>query len=302
MDKEQTAIARIREAARMSERHYKKPLIVTTSGGKDSSVCVELALRAGINFQVMHNYTTADAPETFRFVWSEFKRLESSGFPKEQLIINHPTYKGQPCSMWTLIPQKLMPPTRAVRYCCSVLKERGGAGRYITTGVRWEESVRRRNSRGIYEAYHIDAEKRVILENDNDDRRRLFEACMRQRKLVCNPIIDWTETEVWAFLEDAKIPVNPLYECGFNRVGCIGCPMARRSGRQREFARWPAYKKLYIRAFDRMLEERQRRGKMRGTWALGTSGEDVYHWWMEDGVLPGQLEIEAYEQEQEETD
>lgn len=128
MDKEQMAIARLQEASRMSEKFYKKPLIVTTSGGKDSSACVELALRAGIDFELMHNHTTADAPETVRFLRSEFKRLEDMGFPSEQIIINYPVYKGVRCSMWSLIPQKLMPPTRLVRYCCSILKERGGGG------------------------------------------------------------------------------------------------------------------------------------------------------------------------------
>lgn len=34
MDKEQKAIARLKEAALMSETYYLKPLVVTTSGGK----------------------------------------------------------------------------------------------------------------------------------------------------------------------------------------------------------------------------------------------------------------------------
>ena len=48
----------------------------------------------------------------------------------------------------------------------------------------------------------------------------------------------------------------------------------------------------YIRAFDKMLEERKRRGKMQGTWRAGTTGRDIFHWWMEDGVLPGQMEFD----------
>ena len=68
MDLEQTAITRLQTAAHMSEKIYHKPLLVTTSGGKDSSVCVALAERAGIEFEVMHNHTTADAPETIYFV------------------------------------------------------------------------------------------------------------------------------------------------------------------------------------------------------------------------------------------
>ena len=123
MDKEQTALERLRAAAQMSEQFYHAPLIVTTSGGKDSSVCVALAQRAGINFEVQHHHTTADAPETVRFVREEFKRFEALGI---KCTINYPTYKGKPTSMWALIPQKLMPPTRLVRYCCDVLKEQGG--------------------------------------------------------------------------------------------------------------------------------------------------------------------------------
>lgn len=287
MDKEQTAIARLRDAAATSEKHYGKPLIVTTSGGKDSSVCVELARRAGIDFELMHNHTTADAPETVRFIRSEFKRLEDAGFPSNRITINYPVYKGVRCSMWSLIPQKIMPPTRLVRYCCSILKERGGQGRYITTGVRWAESVARRNNRGIYEGVTRSSESKVILNSDNDDKRRLTEHCMKQGKTVCNPIIDWTDMDVWDFLEDAKVPVNPLYGCGFNRVGCIGCPMASKA-RTKEFARYPGYERLYKQTFEKMVAVR----KARGLTMVWENGEEVFHWWMEDGVLPGQMTLE----------
>lgn len=118
MDLEQKAIMRLREAADTSERFYKAPLIVTTSGGKDSSVCVALAEKAGIDFEVMHNHTTVDAPETVYFIRREFKRLEEKGV---KCTVNYPHYKGERVTMWSLIPQKLMPPTRLVRYCCSIL-------------------------------------------------------------------------------------------------------------------------------------------------------------------------------------
>lgn len=280
MDKEQKAIARLKEAAIMSETYYQKPLIVTTSGGKDSDVCVRLALAAGIDFEVQHNHTTADAPETVYHVRNTFRRLEDKGIA---CTVNMPTYKGQPVTMWTLIPQKLMPPTRLVRYCCSILKEGGGAGRMITTGVRWAESAARKKNRGIYEAG-----KTLILNNDNDDARRLFENCRLQAKRVCNPIIDWAGQDVWGYIEAEHIETNPLYKCGFNRVGCVGCPMAGKKGREFEFTRYPTYQRAYIRAFDRMLEERQNRG-LPCDWQ---AGKDVFHWWMEDGVLPGQVGFE----------
>ena len=275
-DKEQTAIMRFQTASAMSLQYYGLPLVVTTSGGKDSSVCVELAIRAGIPFEVMHNHTTADAPETVYFVRDEFKRLEAMGI---KCTLNKPVYKGAPTSMWSLIPQKLMPPTRLVRYCCSVLKEQGGAGRFISTGVRWDESTSRKANRGIYEKIASEKTQRIILNNDNDDRRMLFENCRLKAKRVVNPIIDWTDDDVWGFIQDAKIPLNPLYSEGFCRVGCVGCPMAGKK-REKEFARWPKYKDMYISAFDRMLEERKRRGKMRDSSPMGNTGLDVFNWWI----------------------
>ena len=282
-DLEHIAIERLKAASEMSLQYYEKPIVVCISGGKDSSVITELAIRAGIPVEFMHNHTTADAPETVRFVRSEFKRLEELGY---QCTLNMPTYKGKRVSMWSLIPQKLMPPTRLVRYCCDVLKEHGGSGRFIATGVRWAESVSRKKNRGAFEAG-----REVILNNDNDDKRMLFENCRLKAKRVVNPIINWQDDDVYDFLGDAKCPMNPLYAEGQCRVGCVGCPMAGKKGREAEFLRWPKYKNLYLLAFDNMLKERERRGKMEGSWRMGTTAQDVFNWWMEYDVLPGQMDM-----------
>lgn len=311
MDIEHIAIERLKTASEMSLHAYGLPLVITDSGGKDSSVCKELALRAGIPFEIQHNHTTADAPETVRFVRSEAKRFEELGI---KYTINMPIYKGKRTSMWSLIPQKLMPPTRLVRYCCSVLKENGGAGRFIATGVRWAESNSRKNNRGIYERIAADKGKRVILNNDNDEKRLLFENCRMKAKRVVNPIVDWKDEDVWGFLGEGtkvicgaynvtanRIPVNPLYDEGWCRVGCVGCPMAGKKGRVAEFIRWPKYKELYIKAFDNMLKERERRGKLEGSWRTGTAGRDVFNWWMEYDILPGQMDLfEAFEELEDE--
>lgn len=291
MDLESVAIERLKLASDMSVQNYGLPLIITDSGGKDSQVCKELAIRAGIPFEVMHNHTTADAPETVRFVRQEAKRFEDLGI---KYTINMPTYKGKRTSMWSLIPQKLMPPTRIVRYCCSVLKETGGAGRFIATGVRWEESVNRKNNRGIYEKSSPDKERRIILNNDNDDKRLLFENCRLKAKRVVNPIVDWSDSDVWQFLEDAGCQVNPLYKEGWCRVGCVGCPMAGKHMREAEFVRWPQYKKLYLLAYEKMLLERERKG-LATEWS---DPLDVFNWSMEYDVLPGQIDIlEDYDDE-----
>lgn len=123
MDKVDGAIARLQEASKMSLTLYKKPLLLTYSGGKDSTVCLALCERAGVPFEVLHNLTTADAPDTVYFVRDEFKRLEGNGVHCE---VRLPTLRGEYTSMWQLIRLKMIPPTRTMRYCCDVLKERGG--------------------------------------------------------------------------------------------------------------------------------------------------------------------------------
>ena len=55
---------------------------VTDSGGKDSAVCREIVRRAGIPFEIHHNLTTADAPQTIYYVRRDiFRRLELEGLP-----------------------------------------------------------------------------------------------------------------------------------------------------------------------------------------------------------------------------
>lgn len=288
-DLEHTAIERIKLGSHMSQKLYKQPLLITYSGGKDSDVLLRLAEASGEPFEVLHSLTTADAPETVWHVYDTFHRLEDKGI--KCMVDKHQKPDGTRTTMWNLIPKKLMPPTRLVRYCCAELKEGGGKDRMIATGVRWAESVARKKNRGALEVQHRKREKSLILNNDNDESRQLFEHCQVKGKRAVNPIIEWSDDDVWDYIKSEHIETNPLYECGFNRVGCIGCPMAAAAARNMEFNRYPKIKAAYIRAFDRMLDERRKRGKMQGTWNMGTTGIDVFHWWMEDGVLPGQIDI-----------
>lgn len=294
IDLEQTAIERLKAASDMSLRLFEKPLVITYSGGKDSDVLLHLAEKSGISFEALHSLTTADAPETVRHVYDTFRRLEEKGV--KCTVDKHVQPDGSRVTMWNLIPRKLMPPTRVVRYCCAELKEGGGKGRFIATGVRWAESTARRKNRGGWEVLHSNRQKSLILSNDNEEERRLFETCQMKGKRVVNPIIDWKDDDVLDYAAVEKIPMNPLYCEGFHRVGCIGCPLANVKMRMMEFSRYPKIKAAYIGAFDRMLEERQRRGKMNGVFRMGDTGVDVFHWWMEDGVLPGQEVLGGFEE------
>lgn len=130
-----------------------------------------------------------------------------------------------------------------------------------------------------------------MLTNDNEDSRRVIESCYKRHKTTINPIIDWTDREVWDFIHAESIPYCELYDEGFKRIGCIGCPLAARKQRESELSRWAKYRDAYLFAFGKMLEERERRGRMAGTWRMGTRPIDVYNWWLEYDVLPGQYEL-----------
>ena len=112
---------------------HDEPYYLCYSGGKDSDAIRILASLAGVKHDIENNHTTVDAPETVRYIRS---------IPN--VHINYPEK-----SMWDLIVQKKIPPTRLVRYCCEELKEHGGAGRVKITGVRWEESAKRAESAGL---------------------------------------------------------------------------------------------------------------------------------------------------------
>ena len=290
MDLEQSAFEALRFASAQSLKLYKQPLVITDSGGKDSDVLLRLAINSGIPFELLHSLTTADAPETVYHVRDTFRRMEEKGV--KCVIDAHVQPDGKRVTMWNLIPKKMMPPTRWVRYCCAELKEGGAKGRFVATGVRWAESQKRKG-RGILEVQHGDIKKRLTLMNDNDETRMQFENCQMKGRRVVNPIIGWGNKEVWDYAETEKICMNPLYGCGHTRVGCIGCPLASKRARIEEFIIWPKYKQSYIRAFDRMLEVRRMAGKS-GSWQTGI---DVFHAWMENGVLPGQEVLEEFRED-----
>lgn len=213
------------------------------SGGKDSCVIKALCDMAGVKYDAHYRVSSVDPPELIRFIKEKHPDV-AFDFPRDK--------DGKVVTMWNLIPQKHMPPTRMVRYCCKYLKEDGGKDRDKITGVRWAESVRRKNNRSGLEIEdgHKD---RTKLDPDNMDED-MVRYCMQSKGFILNPIIDWTTDEVWEFIHRYNIPYCELYDQGFKRLGCIGCPMATPKEKEREFERYPKFKEAYIRAFDRMIQ------------------------------------------------
>lgn len=288
-DKEQHAIETL-QAFCPEEGYY-----VAFSGGKDSVCIKKLCDLAGVKYDAHYNVTSVDPPELVRFIKEKYPDVSRE-------IPHYPD--GKPINMWNLIVKKKFPPTRLYRYCCAELKERGGYGRMTVTGVRWAESRNRKNSQGIvtlYEgvegetpsAFAIARKGGLMLNNDNDEAREFLESCYRQKKTVINPIIDWEDEDVWEFIHKYNIPYCELYDKGYTRLGCIGCPM--QYGVADELNRYPKYKRAYILAFEKMLKARAESGMK----TKQKTGEEVMEWWISDRTrakadtaIEGQMEME----------
>ena len=241
-------------------------------------VVKKLAEMAGVKFDAHYNATTVDPPELVRFI-RQFH-------PDVEIV-------KPDISMQKLIAQKLMPPTRLVRYCCEHYKERHGKERITITGTRWDESANRKNNQGVVSVFNKKAiniaqetgasygENKnggIVLNFDDSPTRRTVEMCYRTHKTLLNPIIDWTDEDVWEFIKKYQVPYCSLYDEGWKRLGCVGCPIATSVTRKREFERWPQLRKVYLRAFGLMLQERKRKG-LPCEWE---TPEQVMEWWLDD--------------------
>mgnify|MGYP001615522170 FL=1 len=144
-------------------------------------------------------------------------------------------------------------PMRQSRWCCEIYKEGGGAGRFVLLGVRNAESF-------------------------NRSKRKMVEFCDTKGKRMLNPIIDWTEDEVWSFIRSNNIPYCKLYDEGAKRIGCVFCPQAYFKRRLDEARRYPRFVTAFIKYFNKLYENRKSRGmKSVDRWA---NGEDMFWWWL----------------------
>ena len=232
-DKVRISIARLQEFE-PPEGYY-----LAFSGGKDSEVILDLAKKSGVKFEAHYNVTNVDPPELVRHI----KR-------------NHPEviFHLPAISMWQLIVKKRMPPTRIVRYCCELLKEHGGEGRFIVTGVRAQESRNRKN-------------------------RQVVELCYTRNvkgKRILNPIVDWLTVDVWAYTRLNDLPICELYMKGYKRLGCQLCPYAGCKTQKREAMAYPWIKERFIKAFDKCVKKRIIDG-LPTEWK---TGQEMYVWWL----------------------
>lgn len=215
------------------------------SGGKDSIVIKELARMAGVDVTWHYNITTIDPPELFRFIKREHPDVVRVP-PRHGAFFRQMERRGFP--------------TRRGAWCCEKLKEEGAPrGSTLILGVRADESTAR--AARWSEVHH-------------DER-------FGTTKIL--PAFTWAADEIWTFIRGQDLVYCGLYDEGWHRLGCVGCPKARPRHRRRELARWPAYERRWMLAFERLWTTRP------ATWGIRqrfSGWEDLWNWWLSDRPLP----------------
>ena len=213
------------------------------SGGKDSQTLYHIAQLAGVRFEGHMNLTSVDAPEVIRFVRKHYPEVELIK-PKD--------------SIYHVAERKQLLPTKKVRWCCEEYKEHAGAGKVTLIGIRRQESSRRKKRNEV----EIDSRKYSGTLDGLDEYRKAkginitnateettIGCISGKESLLISPIINWTERDVWKFLNDVvRVPHCELYDQGFHRIGCIGCPMSNPRQKRIENERWPHVKRNWIKA------------------------------------------------------
>lgn len=246
------AVALIREFEGVALGLSDDGYYVAFSGGKDSIVMAKLFEMAGVKHQLWYNNVTIDPPELVQFIKREYSHAKWNN-PEMHLIRK-------------MVDKSNGPPTRLARWCCEIYKEQGGTNVFRSIGVRAEESARRK---GLWSTVTIDR---------------------KTKKPILCPVLYWTDTDVWRFIRQQNMPYCCLYDEGFTRLGCVGCPMGGPKGQARDFARWPKYEAMWRKGFreywDRWKGVPRLDGGDRWIEKMQTV-DDLWNWWVSGKAYEG---------------
>jgi len=212
------------------------------SGGKDSVVLYDLAVKAGVKFDAHYCVSPIDPPQIYQFIKEHY----------------HDVIWDRHAKGWWKIVVKNGLPLRMARWCCRVIKEAGGAGRYILIGVRASESSKRKTYK--------------IVETNRADTSSVF----------VRPMLSFTDYDVWQYIKENNLPYCHLYDEGFKRLGCVLCPFSSDIARQERY--FPKIVANWKRACEKIVANTKGRGYLtkRGKPVKHRfeTGEELYQWWV----------------------
>ena len=226
---------------------------VAFSGGKDSQVLLDLVRRSGLPHEVHHNVTTVDAADNIRFIRQHYP----------DVIFDRPD-----TSFLRLVASKGLPTTNR-RWCCDIFKEVKGYGFVVLTGVRAEESVKRSRYNEV-NIWQKSRDKRIMKSLEEMEQVH-FECIKGKDKLLMYPLLRWKESDIWDYIREFDLPVNPCYH-DRGRVGCMVCPFCNAKMIRKYLQDNPKYKSLLVRALDENI-------KLHGE-SVFQDGNDLLQWWL----------------------
>lgn len=179
-------------------------LVISFSGGKDSTVVADVVTRALSNPKIVHIFgdTTLEFPTTYDYV-ERYRRNNPQIIVKKARNRDRDFYS---------VCDEIGPPARMMRWCCTMFKT-GPITRALNSlfrdariltfyGIRKNESV----SRSKYDRVANGANVKI------------------QKQTVAAPIFYWSDAELWLYIFGEKVDFNDAYRLGYDRVGCWCCP------------------------------------------------------------------------------
>jgi len=190
-------VKQAQEVLKAAQKLFGEKMAVAFSGGKDSLVALHLALETlGPSTKVIYNNTTVEFPETTQYVQSLSKQWNLNllvAKPKK------PFFSAVKETGWA---------THENRWCCRIFKD---SPAHETMSVN-----------------NILAEITGTTRTESIYRRSLLPFRLPKKEpliMRIHPIYDWNQWEVWRYIEDENLPYNPLYDKGYQRIGCWCCPI-----------------------------------------------------------------------------
>lgn len=188
-----------------AEKFPEENIVLSFSGGKDSTVTADLAIKALSNPSLVHIFgnTTLEFPLTVEYAERYRKNHPQAIF---KVAKNNEQVFQDVC-------EDIGPPARMMRWCCSMFKT-GPITRVINGLYRNQQIL---TFYGIRKSESVARSKYNRIEDD-------AESVKIQQQTVASPIFFWKDMDIWLYILSEGIDFNDAYRLGYDRVGCWCCP------------------------------------------------------------------------------
>lgn len=188
-----------------AEKFDEENIVLSFSGGKDSTVTADIVIKALSNPNLVHIFgnTTLEFSSTYEYV----ERYRS-----EHPLAIFQVAKNKEQNFYDVC-EDIGPPARMMRWCCSMFKT-GPITRVINSLYRNQQIL---TFYGIRKTESVSRSKYNRIEDD-------AESVKIQQQTVASPIFFWKDIDIWLYILSEKIDFNEAYRFGYDRVGCWCCP------------------------------------------------------------------------------